>query len=400
MPQGISELVRACRTPSLRKCSLESTLEAALPFARSAGLTRIADITGLDKIGIPVVTAIRPNAKSLSVSSGKGLTLGDAWVSGLMEAIELSCAESAEPSCRFSDLNGGVIIPDPFDLPQVRGRVRPASLTPDVEMAIGYDLFTGKQAAVPYELVHVACPPYWDKQGTGFLVSSNGLGAGNDRAEAILQGLCEVVERDALALCRAADPKGYLRHLEAIDLDTVPDPDCQHLVARCRAANVHISAFNITSDIGVPVYYCRLNNPTVTTLAAADGTACHPSSAIALRHAITEAIQTRLLLISGSRDDLQRKDYISKPEFSQLQDPMLCFSAHRDGIFDTVESATAWILRKLEESGFSLAICIELQGPSRALSFVRIIVPRLEGSIHSALYSPGARAKTCALSYS
>ncbi len=38
------------------------------------GITRIANVTGLDCIGIPVVMVCRPNSRSLSVSQGKGWT--------------------------------------------------------------------------------------------------------------------------------------------------------------------------------------------------------------------------------------------------------------------------------------------------------------------------------------
>ena len=52
------------------------------------GITRLGDITGLDYIGIPVVVAVRPNSRSVSVSQGKGLDLHQATASALMEAIE------------------------------------------------------------------------------------------------------------------------------------------------------------------------------------------------------------------------------------------------------------------------------------------------------------------------
>ncbi|MEH2460156.1 hypothetical protein [Nostoc sp.] len=38
------------------------------------GITRIADITGLDCIDIPVAQAIRPNGKAFSASQGKGIS--------------------------------------------------------------------------------------------------------------------------------------------------------------------------------------------------------------------------------------------------------------------------------------------------------------------------------------
>ena len=51
----------------------------------TCGVTRVADITGLDHVGIPVALACRPNSRSLSVSQGKGLTLDAAKASALME---------------------------------------------------------------------------------------------------------------------------------------------------------------------------------------------------------------------------------------------------------------------------------------------------------------------------
>jgi len=40
--------------------------------AAAAGVTRLAEITGLDLVGIPVFQAIRPAGRSLSVHQGKG----------------------------------------------------------------------------------------------------------------------------------------------------------------------------------------------------------------------------------------------------------------------------------------------------------------------------------------
>ena len=57
------------------------------------GITRLAEVTGLDRIGIPVWMAIRPNSRTLAVSQGKGLTDAAAQASALMEAAEIASAE-------------------------------------------------------------------------------------------------------------------------------------------------------------------------------------------------------------------------------------------------------------------------------------------------------------------
>ncbi len=63
------------------------------PFFAQMGITRLANVTGLDTIGIPVVMACRPNSRSLAVTQGKGLDLEAAKVSAAMESIECHHAE-------------------------------------------------------------------------------------------------------------------------------------------------------------------------------------------------------------------------------------------------------------------------------------------------------------------
>src|SRR5690348_14046408 len=76
-----------------RVCTPEETVARVLPLAAHMGITRVANVTGLDHVGIPVVAVARPNSRSVAVSQGKGLTLAAAKASGLMEAVELWHAE-------------------------------------------------------------------------------------------------------------------------------------------------------------------------------------------------------------------------------------------------------------------------------------------------------------------
>ncbi len=59
-----------------RSTTTEGTLRRIEPLTRKAGITRVADITRLDRIGIPVFSSIRPEAGTgaISVYNGKGLT--------------------------------------------------------------------------------------------------------------------------------------------------------------------------------------------------------------------------------------------------------------------------------------------------------------------------------------
>jgi hypothetical protein len=50
------------------------TWDLVSPLMGDYGVTRVADVTGLDVIGIPVWMAVRPLAATLAVSQGKGAT--------------------------------------------------------------------------------------------------------------------------------------------------------------------------------------------------------------------------------------------------------------------------------------------------------------------------------------
>ncbi|HXZ23786.1 MAG TPA: YcaO-like family protein, partial [Methanomassiliicoccales archaeon] len=68
----------------------ETTLKRIEPLCKVAGITRVADITGLDRIGIPVFSSIRPEAETgaISVYNGKGASAVQARVSAIMEGLE------------------------------------------------------------------------------------------------------------------------------------------------------------------------------------------------------------------------------------------------------------------------------------------------------------------------
>ena len=78
-----------------RTRSPEETLEMVRDLVIPAGITRVADITGLDRLGIPVFSCIRPDAAegSISVYNGKGATETAARVSAIMEGLERYSAE-------------------------------------------------------------------------------------------------------------------------------------------------------------------------------------------------------------------------------------------------------------------------------------------------------------------
>src|SRR5205823_9306186 len=94
------------------------TLARVRPHAARMGITRLGNITGLDRIGIPVAIAVRPNSRSVSVSQGKGYDLPQAMASALMEACEGFHAEEIGPCqhAMYSNLAQSETVVDPDTL--------------------------------------------------------------------------------------------------------------------------------------------------------------------------------------------------------------------------------------------------------------------------------------------
>src|SRR5947209_7197122 len=117
------------------------------------GITRLGNITGLDRIGIPVAVAVRPNSRSVSVSQGKGLDLPQAMASALMEACEGFHAEQIGPGsiASYDELTASGTIVDPGALCSTGKPFDPGAAIRWIE---GYDLLRGEPCWLPAEIVH------------------------------------------------------------------------------------------------------------------------------------------------------------------------------------------------------------------------------------------------------
>jgi len=387
-----------------RVCPPEETLARMLPRMPLCGITRIADVTGLDTIGIPVVMVTRPNARSLSVAQGKGLTLAAARASGLMEAIEAYHAEHITLPLKlasYAELCPTHRMIDVAALPRyARGSFHPDVRTLWIE---GIDLFDGRPRWLPHALVHtdfrVPFPP-----GTGvFLMSSSGLASGNHPIEALCHALAELIERDATTLWRARSHAARLA--TRLDLDTVDDPACREVLARYAAADISVAVADLTSDVGAPAFQAVILDRELRPerpLGPMGGMGCHPSRAIALLRALTEAAQTRLTLISGARDDIPSRQLAPEAYLAlhrRFHDertapgPRRSFAEVPTHDHDRFEDDLGFMLDRLRAVGCTEAAAVNLTKPEIGVPVVRVVVPGLEVLDDLPGYLPGRRAR-------
>jgi len=382
----------------------EETVARVRRFMPVMGITRIANVTGLDRIGIPVVMVCRPNARSLAVAQGKGLDLALAKASGLMESVEAYHAEHITLPLKlgsYEELRYTHRVADVTTLP----RVSASRFHPNLQILwiAGHDLLQDEPVWIPYELVHTN---YTHPLPTGsgcFTLTSTGLASGNHRLEAISHGICEAVERDATTLWHVMEKEA--RQRSRIDLNTVDEPSCREVLDVFERAAVAVAVWETTTDVGIPSFRCALMDRQVDRLRLlypSVGTGCHPARHIALLRALTEAAQSRLTFIAGSRDDAIRSRY----ERSRDPDAQQRYRAELEAAAparsfrdvptwnaDTFDEDIAWELGRVRSAGFRQAIVVDLTKPEFGLPVVRVVIPGLEGSDHVPDYALGARAR-------
>jgi ribosomal protein S12 methylthiotransferase accessory factor len=372
---------------TLRACDPAETLTRVRPLLPALGITRVADVTGLDRIGIPVAMCVRPNARSLSVSQGKGVSRDLARTSAIMESIELYHAEHLRPPdvvASYEEMRRRYRTVDPR---RRKPASRWAAYKPSRKMAWikGTDLASGEAIFVPHSMLS------FDSTGAdpdvGVLwTDSNGLASGNDRWEAICHGLFEVIERDCEWRWRRLSPTERRRRL--LNNDTIESPLLRSLLARCLQADIEPRIWDTTSDLGLPAYHCILwEAQGWRPLGPYFGAGCHVSKEVACSRALTEAAQSRLTYITGSRDDLFPGSYDARRAHwtSDARDPLPA------GILDfrerpalpleaTFEDDVHAVVDRLVDSGFPHVVVVDLTRPDFNIPVVRVVVPGLRAA--------------------
>jgi len=381
-----------------RTTSPEETLEKIQPYFKKAGITRIANITGLDRIDIPTTSAIRPNSPTLANSAGKGFTLVAAIVSAAMEAIEVYHAENIHlPTLRLSyeQLGGNYAVIPVERLLFNKNALFQVSWPYD--WILGWDIAQQNEVAVPLLMVDVVRNRALDL--TPFHQSSNGLASGNHLLEAISAGLFEVIERDAMT-CYNLAWRTHGHPPPLVRLETIEHPLVLELLDRLKMAEVAAVLFDYTTDTGVPVYAAYIYDLGSRHFGIAAGQGAHLDPEIAMIRALTEAVQARAVYISGARDDTfrytdQRIKWTDNRETIRAlraMTPTVDARERRSQATATFEGDIRLVIERLRAVGLDQVIVVDLTHPEFPIRAVKVIVPGLESYLFDH-YEPGQRAR-------
>ncbi len=393
---------------TIRTRDAASTLSQARGVMRALGITRLANVTGLDHVGIPTWTAVRPLARSLSVSQGKGLTHELAQVSALMECIELHHAEHFVPRGEWVSIHDST-----RDSSFADALLFPVHPTRDIdvmhplEWVPGHDLIGNVERRVPRDCVDLDTSTPREHEQV-FVATSNGLASGNTVAEATLHALCEIIERDQTSFWYARKQLALDTRRSRVKVASINDVHCQWLLERCAAAGLEVVIWNATQELRLPTFVCTLFDRRSNTWYPhrSSGYGCHPYRRIALSRAITEALQSRLTHIVGGRDDIYWSTYRDRLRVDDADGDAWgdALMSETEGIvLDEIPEAPTmhalsqlldWVLARLTSNGFEQAIVVDLTQAAIGIPVVWVSVPALEGAIDKPGYTPGPRMQS------
>jgi ribosomal protein S12 methylthiotransferase accessory factor len=360
-----------------RACPPEQTLRRIMPAAAAAGVTRLADITGLDRIGLPVFAAVRPRGEILQASNGKGLRPVDARVSALMEAIEQWHCEQDPGGA------AAAVSREPDAAERIEPRQLPLFLPPAepawsmMQWVRGMELVSGQPAWLPAPAV------YANELPRAFAFSTNGLASGNTLEEATLHGLYEVIERDVVTRHIRAGLSLRPPRAERVRPESVGGAAAIPLRAMVEA-RLQPCLVRLSHSVNVHVFWAALLDPepfhpcTRVTF----GYGAHLSPDVAAVRALTEAAQARLSYIHGVREDLEQRIRAAAhdrvlPVFRYFDSlpATLDWAGLQDYSRATLSDDLQALLQETVASGYPQVLRAELTRGEPGIPVVRVIVP-------------------------
>lgn len=392
---------KGLRADAQRAVTPEETLDRVRPLFATIGLTRLADITGLDSVGIPVVLSVRPQSGYLSVDGGKGFTPIAAAASAAMECFERHAGERTPVECftsPYADLprDGRIEV---TELPLSRNSL--FSTRSPQTWTWAEDILDERQprVAVPSVMVSLERHRHRRCSALPFHFSSNGLNSGNTPAEALVGGLYEVIERDATTCTKVSWDSGA--PMRRVDLRSAESPDIALLLERVHRAGLEVVVLDCTVDTAVPTfcaYLCDVENP---AMGLYHGYGTHLDPEVAVIRAVCEAAQGRLVFIAGSRDDSFRhhRRLHSQRAFGNglllSVEPTVDLRDHPDRSTATFEADGRILLDRVRSVGVTRVLAVNLTHPDVGVDVFRVVVPGLEGYMLED-FVPGRRARAWA----
>ena len=296
---------------------------------------------------------------------GKGISTAQNFASACFEFFERYDAQM-RPDDRiqeasFNEVAHAAVHPREFVLAPDSSFRNPAK----IDWIWGFSLTRKRCVLVPANLVFLNYAPS-SKNKIIAPPDSNGIAAGNNREEAVLHALLEVIERDLVIISE------YNRFpVTRIAPGSLPDV-CRPILERLQSEDIRAHVFSGLSDLPFPFIVAMLQyGKDASACTIASGSCLNPT--IALERALTEAVQ---MLPPGF--NLEKWQKSGMPQF---------YMSHRSNemSFNELKNlATSDIKKNIEKcvsilSEFgSEVLVVDLSHPDIPFPTVRVLATRLQ----------------------
>ncbi|KVN23242.1 bacteriocin biosynthesis cyclodehydratase [Burkholderia stagnalis] len=378
-----------------RHASLISPISGAIAYLhpmpkRHAGMRKVY------ASGFLVCPAAVPASNRFDrICSGKGRTDEQARASALCEALERFSsvyqgdeakvtgsmeALLADPACGAEPIHVNAL--QQFSERQFDAREAINALTRDIRKQVpprftardvidwtpAWSLVSGKRRLVPLSYCYAETPDS-AQADVACVHNPNGCAAGSTLDEAILQGMLELIERDAVAIWwynRIPRP--------GIDLASFEEPYFDALVREYESFGWRLWALDITHDLGVPAVAALAESPADGRFSIGFG--CHLDARIAVQRALTEVNQ--LLDIAADAPHPWDREKLSETGFLYPANDVrrTTGSTWPPIDADTLPAAIAHCVGKIAAAGMDVLV-VDKTRPDIGLSVAQVIAPGL-----------------------
>jgi ribosomal protein S12 methylthiotransferase accessory factor len=369
-----------------RAIAPEDTIKNVESKLRTAGVTRVAEITHLDRIGIPVYSAIRPDAAegAVSIYAGKGATKPQAKASAMMESFERYSAELNDEHRQnfvcgvFEGSLDEYISPNSLILPNLLFDPE----TSEMEWVRSTNLKDDNVVLVPANAVY---HPYIPENTVKiFQSNTNGLASGNKLEEAVFHGMMEVVERDAWSIFESKR-----NQKPEISCENTENEIIKNILSMFKEAGINVRLVDLTADVKITTVAAVsddtiLKDPALLTL----GVGTHLDPEIAVIRALTEVAQSRATQIHGTREDTVRAVFMRKAGYQRMKRINSHWFGESERSIDLNElkndSGRSFkedietSKKLLSKCGFEDILYVDLTRPEIEIPVVRVLIPGME----------------------
>ena len=361
---------------------------------RTAGITRITEITHLDRVKIPVFSSIRPTAQSggVSVYAGKGATVELARASAMMEGFERYSAEKQDIDqekisiSTYNEIKNESVL-NPNDLLLPKSFENQNIEMQKLEWIEAEEIISESPILVPANAVFHPYIPNREIKPSAmamFKGNTNGLASGNVIEEAVLHGIFEVVERDAWSIFELTK-----RNKKQIDLDTIENETVSELVEKFTSQGIKIKLMDITADLKIPTIVASADDTVLKDAALLTlGVGTHLNPEIAAIRALSEVAQSRATQIHGTREDTVRADFMRKAGYENMkrtnkdyfveEDEKINLSDIENKITGSIKRDIEVSIEEVQKAGLDKVIYYDLTREEIGVNVARVIIPKAE----------------------